>query len=52
MENVQDSNYVDVPISYFRKDNFRYKGVRYKKIEGFDNYYVTDTGRLISLRNT
>ena len=50
MEKTNDSSCVNVPISYFRKDSFRYKGVRYKKIDGFDNYYITDTGQLISLR--
>lgn len=50
MERSYNVEYSDVPISYFRKKSFEYDGVRYKRISGYENYYISDRGEVISIR--
>lgn len=43
------SQTIDIPERLFNKDRFRYKEIRYARIDGYPDYFVSDAGDVISI---
>lgn len=51
MSRQYDQTFVDFPDSLPTKNYYESWGMRYKQIEGFPDYYITDQGDVISFKN-